>query len=176
MSRVYSSVRSLLSQSIRSVNPPLVYGPYVPHYPYPEKERLGSNGFLYTLFDGILGREPPKQIFPPYFCDVRDVAVAHVRALELAPTLDKRKKRFFISGGSFTVREAVEHLNRAWNILEFRLPYPGDAPTPGTEVALPTIDTSLASTELQLKEYITWKKCVNGAVDSLIEAEKDWSQ
>ena len=131
---------------------------------------------MYSLFNGIFGRTLPKHVFPPYFCDVRDVAVAHVRALELAPTLDKRKKRFFISGGSFTWREAVEHLNRARTIpiIEYRLPYPGDAPTPETEVALPIVDISLAATELQLKEYIDWKKCVNDTVDSLIEAEKEW--
>ncbi|KAF8640263.1 hypothetical protein AX16_010158 [Volvariella volvacea WC 439] len=84
------------------INPPFLFGPYVPHFPVPAS--LGPNGWIYSLLQG----KQPYPV-PPGFVDIRDCARAHVAALELS-LLDTPKyvardrqflqqKRFLVSGG-----------------------------------------------------------------------------
>lgn len=108
---------------------------------------------------------------PPSFCDVRDVAVAHVRALEIGPASGQRK-RFLIAGGAFTWKEAVEYIRTAKPELASRLPSTEDAtPAPGK---LSTFDTKFAAEMLDMTEYIDWQRCVADTLDGLLAAEKSW--
>ncbi|KAJ7813126.1 NAD-P-binding protein [Mycena olivaceomarginata] len=127
------------SIDLATVNPPFVYGPPAPGFLKLDVTRLGSNGMMYALIAG----EPGRDFFPqmaPFYCDVRDVARAH------------DQKRFLLSGGTFTWKEAAEYLESARPDLKDRLPSMASAtPLPGT---LSTTDVSLAKNILGLDKYI----------------------
>jgi len=153
-----------------TINPPFIFGPPHPDFPPVERERLGTNGMIYALINGEPGRDMPPQ-FAPFYCDVRDVAMAHVRSLNAKP-LENGQKRLLVCGGSFMWKEAVEHLNATRPDLKHRLPSPETAkPLPGT---LSTTDVSPASAILGLENYIPWTKCVTDTLDALLVAEKEW--
>jgi nucleoside-diphosphate-sugar epimerase len=148
------------------VNPPFIYGPFAVGFPTPTSDRLGVNRLLNLLLNGTL---PPP--LPPFFCDVRDVAVAHVAALDIGPT--RLKKRFLVCGGSFTWKDAIEHLSNARPDIKARLPSPDATPSP--KGMLSTIDVSRASSILKLDNYISWEHTVYDTVDALLKAEETWN-
>ncbi|KAF8989902.1 hypothetical protein BDQ17DRAFT_1434162 [Cyathus striatus] len=112
---------------IATINPPFVYGPYVPEFVPTKSSQLGSNRLLYQLLVGEKGRPSPPQ-FSPFFCDVRDVGTAHVEALKLAPTKEKQEKRFLISGGVVTWKKTVPFLIAERPQWRDRLPLADDSP------------------------------------------------
>ncbi|KAJ7583081.1 hypothetical protein C8J56DRAFT_956482 [Mycena floridula] len=71
---------------LTTVNPPFVYGPMHPDFLRLPRDRLGA-----------AGRAAPPQLCP-FFCDVRDVARAHVLALKAEST---KPKRLLINAGAF---------------------------------------------------------------------------
>ncbi|KAF8066905.1 hypothetical protein FPV67DRAFT_1214771 [Lyophyllum atratum] len=158
---------------LSTINPPFIYGPLAPGFPAPTLPQLGSNRLIYSLISGKPGRRLPPQL-PPLFCDVRDVARAHVSALRVSgtPPSGRVLKRYLISGGAFTWKQAVEHLAQARPELRGRLP--------GTERAwklpgrISVIDAGPAREDLGMGGYIGWERCVEDTVGSLLEVEKSW--
>ena len=71
--------------------------------------------------DMIVGKSkeeiPPTGVF--LWTDVRDVALAHVKAIELP---EAANKRFFITTGYFSNKEIVEIVREAYPDLELKLP------------------------------------------------------
>lgn len=125
-----------------------------------------------ALIAGEPGRALPPQ-FAPFYCDIRDVARAHVQSLKAAKSESGEKKRFLISGGAFTWAAAVEYLAAARPDLKERLPSTGDAKAlPGP---LSTTDVSPAKALLGIDEYIPWEKSVCDALDRFLVAEKEWA-
>jgi nucleoside-diphosphate-sugar epimerase len=102
--------------------------------------------------------------------DVRDVAVAHVLAIDVprAPRDSLESKRFLINGGNITWKEVADHL---------RVAHAGkvNPPSPDSFSDLPgpagTLDTSRSKNILGLT-YIDTRKTFEDAVDSLLEAER----
>jgi len=125
----------------------------------------------YALIAGRRGQLPPQ--LPPLFCDVRDVARAHVAALKLArKPASGNIKRYLICGGAFTWKAAVEHLAKAFPDLKPRLASTEkDMPLPGK---LSTIDARPAAEDLGIVEYIHWEKTLEDTIKSLLEVEKNW--
>ncbi|KAJ7918983.1 NAD-P-binding protein [Mycena leptocephala] len=161
------------SVDLTTINPPFIYGPLHADFPTPDRTRLGANVFVYALIAGEPGRPLPPQL-APFYCDVRDVARAHVRSLRLTakPSEHGVQKRFLICGGSFTWAAAVEHLAFARADLKDSLSSAENAPPlPGP---LSTSDSVLAKEILGIEEYIPWEKSVCDALDCLLEAEKAW--
>ncbi|KAJ6459475.1 NAD-P-binding protein [Mycena vitilis] len=160
------------SIDLTTINPPFIYGPRHPDFPAPTKRRIGGNLFINSLIDGEPGRPLGPQL-APFYCDVRDVARAHVRSLA-APrgSTDGIQKRFLICGGTFTWKEAVEYLALARPGLKGRLPNVENAPPlPGPPS---TTDVSPARKILGLEDYIPWKKTVEDTLDWILVAEKKW--
>ncbi|KAG5647324.1 hypothetical protein H0H81_007759, partial [Sphagnurus paluster] len=86
---------------------PFIFGPFVPGFPAPAQGALSSNQHIYTLLKGSI---PPP--LPPLFCDVRDVAHAHVAALSAPKSAGSvEDKRFLVYGGVLTWKQAVEYLH-----------------------------------------------------------------
>lgn len=159
-----------------TVNPPFIYGPFIEGLAPASFAGAGTNGLVYALIAGEKGRAPPVQL-PPYYIDVRDVATAHVRALAAPPASDVRalEKRFLISGGAFSWKEAAAYLATARPELEDRLPsLDSDSPGLNLPSTISTIDTAPARDALGLTEYIGWKDTVNATIDSLLAVEKTW--
>ncbi|KAG6819910.1 putative secondary metabolism biosynthetic enzyme [Arthromyces matolae] len=163
--------------NLTTINAPFIYGPFAEGFPTPTAPRnpndgsLGTNGMIYALLSGVY---PP--LIPPLFCDVRDVARAHVSAFIRAPSARSGRKRYLVSGGVLTWKDAVSHLASIPSLSKIhpRLPSPSAAtPIPGV---LSTIDVSEAEEELGMRksDYIKWEKTVEDTVESLLEAEKVW--
>lgn len=122
---------------------------------------------VYAVISGAF----PRQL-PPLFCDVRDVARAHVAALKRCGTPSSTLRRYLICGGTFTWKDAAQHLAKALPELRTRLPPLEMAkPLPGP---MSRIDARLAAQELGMVEYIRWEETVEDAVQSLLSVEKIW--
>lgn len=162
--------RALTYILIITVLPPFIYGPFAPNFP---TRAFGSNNYVGALITGAAGRPLPAQM-PPYFCDVRDVARAHIAALEL-PKLPQganvQEKRFLISGGSFTWAEAVKYLKSARPELAGRLPKVDDVDITADQGKLSAIDTSRAAKVLGITEYVPWQKTVEDTINNLLAQE-----
>ncbi|KAK7022948.1 hypothetical protein VNI00_016838 [Paramarasmius palmivorus] len=155
---------------ITIIIPPLVLGPFLANYPYPSDPiGLGTTAFAYELITG--GPEGPNS-YPTnpmgHIIDVRDVAKAHVLALD-TPPIPGRHKRIIISAGIFTWKDAAEVVRKAHPELEPRLPSANAVPPAQTDAPL---DTSFASEVLGLKEYIPWQESILAAIEMCLQYEE----
>lgn len=157
---------------LSTINPPFIYGPFAAGFPAPSVNELSTNRMPYALIAGKPGQLPPQR--SPLFCDVRDVARAHVSALKLpGKPASGNIKRYLLCGGVFTWKEAAEHLAKTFPELGPRLPSTEKAvPLPGK---VSTIDTGPAAEDLGMVEYIRWEKSIEDTIKSLLEVEKSWA-
>ncbi|KAG5634054.1 hypothetical protein DXG03_006357, partial [Asterophora parasitica] len=150
--------------------PPFIFGPLADGFPAPKQAAaLSSNRHIYTLLKGSL---PP--VLPPGFVDVRDVARAHVLALNVPKAeVNLEDKRFIVSGGILVWKDAVEYLHKKRPELKARLPAVDGAfpPFPGTPS---TIDVTRAKVVLGIQKYYSWQETLENTVNSLLDAEKIW--
>ena len=106
--------------------------------------------------------------FPPAVVDVRDVAEAHVLALDL-PRKELQEKRYLLVAGVLTWKEAVTLLHEVRSGLAALKPEEiDDLPGP-----VPKFDASKTEQEFGIK-FIDPKDTIIAAVDSLLEAQKAW--
>ncbi len=136
---------------------------------------LGTNALIYQLIAGEPGRPLPPQL-PPYYCNVRDVARAHVLALglpKLPADAEIQEKRFIVAGpGAMLWVDAVKMILVERPALKDRLPGLDDVPPlPGP---LSTVDTTRAADVLGMKEYVGLKETLFETVDALVAAEATW--
>ncbi|KIY66066.1 NAD(P)-binding protein [Cylindrobasidium torrendii FP15055 ss-10] len=145
------------------VLPPFVYGPL--HPDFPKATSLGSLNQIYSLISGEKGR-PLGFHMPPQCMDIRDVALAHVRALDVPP---RKGKRYFIwSGQAFIYTQAVSFIADKWPELKDRLPSVEGA----AEVKVyAKIDAGPAERDFGTKDYIPWEKTLEDSVASLLAWE-----
>ncbi|KAH9893366.1 hypothetical protein C8Q73DRAFT_791225 [Cubamyces lactineus] len=121
---------------------------------------------------GNAGRPLPPQL-PPYYCNVYDVARAHVLALKL-PKLradsDVQDKRFIIAGpGVLLWENAVKVLMEARPELKDRLlSVDNVAPLPGPSCK---VDTTRAQEVLGITEYRGREETMLETVDAIIDLE-----
>ncbi|KAI0063492.1 NAD(P)-binding protein, partial [Artomyces pyxidatus] len=156
---------------ITGLNPPLLGGPFAPSFraPKPDASALSTNSNFYRMVQAG-GAYPPY----PGWSDVRDVARAHVLALEAGPLASGAHKRILLSGYWFDYGEAVEY------ILEKRPELKGRTVDPAAAPKLPTgwvVDTSRAKEVLGLgqDDLKPWKDMVLEAVDAVLKLEKEWA-
>jgi len=155
---------------ITTINPPFIYGPYLPGTKVKESDLGSLRRFYLNVLPKEGGKLAPIQFDPPMTVDVRDVAKAHVLALESPPPSKVGQKRILVAGPNISYRDAVNHLSIARPNLKGRLPDASEAQW--TTIA--TVDVSRARDVLGLTEYTDWKKTVEDTADSLLAAEKTW--
>ncbi|KAF8955420.1 hypothetical protein BDZ97DRAFT_1926833 [Flammula alnicola] len=154
---------------IITIVPGYVHGPYARTFPLPSSvTTLGTNETLYQVI--CSGAVPPA---PNWLVDVRDVAKGHVLALE-ASNLPADKRRFIINPGTYTWKEAAEHLKKARPAVKDRIiPLEDIGP-------LPAPPSNLVNTRAQeylgLREYTSPEKMFEDAVDDLLTLETIWAQ
>jgi nucleoside-diphosphate-sugar epimerase len=103
--------------TLSTINPPLVLGPIV-HYLNSLDALNTSNQGIRNFITGQSKKEyPPSGVF--LWVDVRDVALAHVKAIELDAAAGKR---FFVTNGYFSLREVAGIIRKNFPDLEDRLP------------------------------------------------------
>lgn len=106
------------SFTLTTVNPCLVFGPPL-LYLNPHDNLNTSNKIIYDL---ITGKYKTEKMVPSttIWVDVRDVALAHIKAIELDTAADKR---LLVLGGNFSNKSIVETIRS--NFPEFAEKLPG---------------------------------------------------
>lgn len=151
---------------IATILPGFVFGPFPKHFPLPTSpDAMGTNRLPYELIKG--GHPEPA----PWVVDVRDIAKAHVLAIEL-PRAPLEKKRFLINAAEYSWKDAVAHLMKARpNVKLAPLDsFEGKSPT------LSALDTTRAREVLKIKQFISPEKTLEDTTDALLEAEKTWKK
>ncbi|KAL2816817.1 NAD(P)-binding protein [Aspergillus cavernicola] len=111
--------------SLTTMNPPMVYGPIVHHI----KDLDGLNTSNERIRDIAFGKAKDSCPFTGVFVwvDVRDLALAHVLAIEKP---EAGGQRFCVSPGQYSNKDIVECIREAFPELRDGLPT-GDALKPG---------------------------------------------
>jgi nucleoside-diphosphate-sugar epimerase len=116
--------------TISTINPPLVFGP-VAHYLSSLQNLNTSNERVRNFMRGDYKTEIPDT-GAYLWVDVRDVALAHVKAIEIE---EAGGKRFFVVAGKFSNNELAQVLRKNFAEYEKELPGPeiksGDFPEGG---------------------------------------------
>lgn len=150
---------------LATICPPLVFGPVVHHLNSLSAINT-SNARVVDLIQGKWKSEiAPSGVF--FWVDVRDVAAAHVAALERP---EAGGKRFFTTAGKYSNREIFEIVLK--NFPELKENLPGlDVKGGGyTEQGPPGYDNSRATKELGIN-WIPLEKSIVDTVKSFKEVE-----
>ncbi|KAK0502294.1 hypothetical protein EDD18DRAFT_1328035 [Armillaria luteobubalina] len=157
------------------VAPHFTFGPLAPGFEHmllePEYKALSTNGFIYALL------RPDNVHFAvfPGAIDVRDVARAHLLALESPPTsVVGRKRSPLVSPYQSSYKDAIDIIAKERPELKDRLVHPSKAPEwPSYTIE---VDRELVEKQIGLKvnSYIPWRDTVLDAVDSLVRIENIW--
>jgi nucleoside-diphosphate-sugar epimerase len=143
---------------ISTLNPPLVFGPIV-HYLNSLDAVNTSNQRFRDMMQGKMKEdlEPTGRFI---WTDVRDLAEAHVKAIEVA---EAAGKRFFITAGHFSNKELADTIKEAFPDIAGELPaeIKSDMPADVFEY-----DNSRSKEILGLK-YRPLKQCTIDTVKSL---------
>lgn len=99
------------------MNPPLVLGPIV-HYLNSLDALNTSNQRIRNLLQGKCKDEIPDT-GTYLWVDVRDLALAHIKAIEIP---EAAGKRFFVTEGYFTNKEICEIIREKYSEFEKELP------------------------------------------------------
>ncbi|QKX58246.1 uncharacterized protein TRUGW13939_05367 [Talaromyces rugulosus] len=98
-----------ISFTLSTICPPKIFGPAFSSPTRSESSSLGiSMKDIYDLVGGVEKTVPQTQFWA--WVDVRDVARAHVKALEVAGAA---QQRFFITGGRYSYQEIVDVLRQS---------------------------------------------------------------
>lgn len=114
------------------------------------------------------GLTPPA--VPPFSVDVRDVAKAHILALDL-PRMPLQEKRFIIASDNFSWKEAAAHLKKVRPDTTSPLDPDSFPPPPGP---VSTLDNSRAKQVLKM-EFTAPQKTLEDLVDTFGALEKSFS-
>ncbi|GKT45875.1 ketoreductase azaE [Colletotrichum spaethianum] len=155
------------SYTLSTINPPMIYGPII----QPVKSLSAVNTSNQLLAEVILGKYknglPPTAL--PLWVDVRDVALAHVKAME---TESAAGKRFFTTAGFYSNYELAKNVWEHFPQLRKNLPVPSDfggAPNPVLKSF--GFDTSRTKEVLGL-EWTPYEKTIVDSVKSLDGLQK----
>lgn len=157
---------------VTTINPPFLYGPFTTNFPIlatPDFDALSTNLTIYNLIT-TEGKFPPR----PGHADVRDVAVAHVTALDSPPTSEVGRKRvIFASPYDFNFKNAVELLREKRPQLKDRLitQVPPEFPAYRYPVDFERIERV---TGLKKGDFHTFEETLLHTVDSLLDVEAGW--
>ncbi|GAD93755.1 ketoreductase [Paecilomyces variotii No. 5] len=145
---------------LATINPPLVFGPIV-HYLNSLDAVNTSNARVRDLIQGKYKEKlPATGVF--LWVDVRDVALAHVRAIEVP---EAGGQRFFVVSGHFSNKQIADVIRETHPELDDKLP-PKDTPddlSPDTYKP----DNSKSVKVLGLK-YRNLKESISDTVKSLL--------
>jgi nucleoside-diphosphate-sugar epimerase len=144
--------------SLSTLNPPFVFGPVV-HYLNSLESTNTSNQRILSIMKGQMKDQvAPTGTF--IWVDVRDIALAHVRAIELP---EAAGKRFFVTAGYMTNKDLIDIIREEFPELRPQLPDNAESDMPK---AVYKYDNSRSIEVLGLK-YRTLRECVVDTVKSL---------
>ncbi|KAI1340020.1 NAD dependent epimerase/dehydratase [Xylariaceae sp. FL0016] len=146
---------------LATICPPLVFGPVVHHLASLAAINT-SNERIVQLAQGAWRSEiPPTGVY--LWVDVRDVALAHVNAMERP---EAGGKRFFTTAGYFSNREVADAARKNFPELRDKLPEEGVAGGEFPKEGTYKYDNSRATKELGI-EWISIEKSVVDTIKSV---------
>ena len=149
--------------TIATMCPPLVLGPIV-HYLQSLDNLNTSNQRIAAIMTGKAKEElPPTGTY--IWTDVRDLALAHVRAAELP---EAANKRFFVTAGYFSNEEIADIIRENFPELKNELPAKGTKGGGYPDGGIYKYDNSRTKEDLGIK-FISLKESIVDAVKSLQE-------
>ncbi|KAH8914522.1 NAD(P)-binding protein [Atractiella rhizophila] len=147
-----------------TINPPMIYGPVLHEISGPEALNTSSAN-IYNLLTSSSRPIPDDGL--PLLSDVRDVAEAHVRALQVP---EAKGHRFIISNGAILWRDLVKQLGEERPEHMDRLPNVPSDLKPETRT-LAKLDTTPARELLKLK-FTDVMKTFEDTIDEILKREK----
>lgn len=148
---------------ISTINPPLVFGPMVHYFKSLDSINTSNERVRDMIQGNMKDKLSPTGIF--IWVDVRDVALAHVRAIEVP---EAAGKRFFCTAGFYSNAEIADVIKKNFPDLRDRLPasYESDLDMDKKPFE---IDNSRSKQVLGLK-YRSIEESITDAVKSLLAA------
>ncbi|KAJ7048879.1 hypothetical protein C8F01DRAFT_1379330 [Mycena amicta] len=158
---------------VTTLNPTFFYGPFAPHSTHPapgDFTGISTNLLLYNLLfaDGVLPLRTR-------YIDVRDVAEAHIRALNSPPTSEVGRKRLIFSAPTgWPIQQTVEYIAAQRPQLKHRLIR--KTPEPQEFDVLP-LDWERLEQVLGMKkgeDFTSTEKTTLDTIDALVALEEEW--
>ncbi|KAK0203425.1 hypothetical protein DFS33DRAFT_798977 [Desarmillaria ectypa] len=169
-----SNLRRTILKSMSLLGPSFNFGPFAPGFEHliaePDVKSLSTNRYLYALLN------PDNTNFPSAV-DVRDVARAHVLALQSRLTTEAGRRRFaVVSPYESSFQEAIAVIARDRPELEGRLMDATRAPIYPSYTLSVNWDPIEDILGLKRDSFVPWKKTVLDAADSLVRMENLWKE
>jgi nucleoside-diphosphate-sugar epimerase len=172
--------------------PPIFYGPFAPGFsiPTPDYAAMSSTKYIYRLLT-------PAGTFPPFagrplseisdliytdspdtlsgYIDVRDLARAHIGALNSPPEAAVGRKRLLMaSPHDLNYKTAIDFIAEKRPELRDRLADETNTPKITIDKMILDIQRVEEVTGVKVDSYISWQDTILESVDDLIKLEKDW--
>jgi nucleoside-diphosphate-sugar epimerase len=145
--------------TLATINPPMIYGPSFPGSI--DLKHLGqSPGEIYALMNGSKKQVPPTAM--PAFVDVRDVALAHLKAYET-----DQPGRFLVGSGKWSPQQVCDLFRENIPQIRDRVPV-GNPGSAGPECYV--LDTTRAQNVLGIK-FRTFKETFLDMAKTFLEME-----
>jgi nucleoside-diphosphate-sugar epimerase len=152
------------SFSIATICPPMVYGP-IGHSVTSTAKLNTSSADIYRLMNGS-EKEVPQTAFYA-FCDVRDVAGAHLKAYQKD---EAANQRFLVTGGNYGYQMICDILRERFP--EIRDKVPEGKPGSGVGADVYKVDNSKAKRVLDISRFRSLEECIVDTARSLLAIEK----
>ncbi|KAJ7127877.1 hypothetical protein C8R44DRAFT_778943 [Mycena epipterygia] len=156
---------------VTTLNPPFFYGPFTSHFsiPVPDFGALSTDLIIYNyLF--------PDGVFPSRtrYIDVRDVAQAHVRALNSRPTAEVGRKRIVLSSPhGWPFQKTVDFIAAKRPALKGRL----ITATPEVQ-SFDVLPMDFGRVEqvlgMKIADFHTTEQTTLDTIDALVKVEDQW--
>lgn len=174
--------------------PPLFFGPFAPEFsiPTPDYLAVSTTIYLYRLLKPT-GTYPPfagmvfffyhrrrsllltVSISHPGYIDVRDLARAHVAALDAPPESKLGRKRLLMASPyDLNYKTAVEFIAEKRPELKDRLIDSTKAPKFPLDRMPLDLKRVAQVTGVEENSYFSWQDTLLATIDNLITLEKDW--
>jgi nucleoside-diphosphate-sugar epimerase len=150
--------------SISTILPPMVYGPVI----HPVSSLAGlntSSGDIWRLMNGSEKEVPGNGFWA--FCDVRDVALAHLKAYE---SQEAANQRFLVAGGNYSYQMVCDAI-RATVSDELKDRTPVGKPGSRLEADVYKVDNGKAKRVLGMR-FRSLEVSIADAANSLLGLEK----
>ncbi|KEY72936.1 hypothetical protein S7711_07900 [Stachybotrys chartarum IBT 7711] len=145
-----------------TINPPMVYGP-VPSFLTNLDDLNTSNKRIRDMIQGQTHETGLAPTVVYIFADVRDVALAHVRALQVP---EAGGQRFLITGGYYSNSKIADVIRAEYPQLAEKLP-PPKAVVNDTPADVYGFDNGRSRRVLGLR-YRSFEECIRDAVASML--------
>ncbi|KAI0391862.1 3-beta hydroxysteroid dehydrogenase/isomerase family protein [Xylariaceae sp. FL0594] len=150
------------NSTLTSMNPPMVYGPVIHHLSSLDSINTSNARFVSLVKGSPTTPCPPTVNY--LFVDVRDLALAHVLALQKP---EAANQRFLITAGNYSNAEIAQTIAQEYPEYADRMPT-GEALKPGERPATGVNGyDNRKSIEVLGMEYRSLKDSVVGVIDSI---------